>query len=172
MCTAASGFGAWFHEVISLGPSIGPWLSGIGLIATGSAAWITYHYYYRRTRDAAWLNWYLAIYAAFWDDPRVAEVRGWISSDVEYAKIAPILSKRLAVANNTFDAETNAALEKIDYFCSILLRIEFFDRGRWTRRQKKLWYVTFEKYWIAQIRKRTELMAYINEYWGSIFGKT
>lgn len=70
---------------------------------------------------------------------------------------------------NDCNLEENAVLENIDYFCSILMRIEFFDRRRMTREQRVLWYVTFEKYWMTKIRERAELMAYIARFWPDVF---
>src|ERR1700679_3825343 len=153
-CTSGASLEQWLRTIVSMGPAVGPLLGGIGLLITAAAAWTTYVYYYRRTRDAAWLDRYRVLYGEFWKEERIAKIRAWISSDLEYAKLAPILSKRLQSARNEFDATTNNTLEELDYFCSILLRIEFFDRNRMTREQKALWYETFEKYWLAKIRER------------------
>jgi len=152
--------------IIKFGPSLGPLLGGIGLCLAATAAWVTYAFFYRRTRDAAWIERYRVLYSEFWKESTIAEVRGWITSEIEYKDIQKILKERLGSGDkNYLQPDQNKKLEKIDQFCSLLVRIEYFYRATMTRRQRKLWKVTFGNYWVKKVVEREELRQYIEKYW-------
>ncbi|MGO9846265.1 MAG: hypothetical protein ACLPKT_06585 [Methylocella sp.] len=153
---------------IKVDPPLGPLLSGIGLCLGATAAWVTYAFYYRRTMNTAWLERYRTLYAEFWKDPRMGDVRTLISSEVEYEKVAKILGERLKTDKKRLNADDNRILEQIDYFCSVFMRIRFIDRGKMTREQRILWNTTFGNYWAKKIGERKELSAYINKYWPNV----
>jgi len=75
---------------------VGPLLSGASLAAAAVAAWTTYFFYHRKTIEAEWIESYRLLYAEFWKDEDIASVRNFITNDVAYADIKPILEKRLS----------------------------------------------------------------------------
>jgi hypothetical protein len=157
--------GDFMFEVVEKIAALGTLVGGLALWVAAAAAWATYAFYYRVANDAAWINRYQVLYGEFWKDPRIAQVRIWISSEAEYAKLANILRERLKSDQNTLGVDENRTLEQIDYFCSVIMQIDFMTRGKMTRRQRELWRMTFGDYWMRKIAERTELRSYIQKYW-------
>ena len=126
---------------------IGPFLSGISLLAAAGAAWITVFKINRRALYVAWLDGFRTLYEEFWQNEKIVRVRNWISSDIEYAELEKVLSERLKDKQNSLSPEDNEKLECIDQFCALLVRIEFFDGTIMTKKQRDLWHIVYENFW-------------------------
>ncbi len=151
-------------ELIAFGPQIGPFLSGIGLIFTAGAAWTTYLFYYRKTTDTNWLDTFRKLYEEYWKSDEMARMRKYLASEDEYAKLEAILIKRLADATNKLDTHENDILELVDRFCALMIRILSFGEVSTKPRQKSLYNPLFN-YWIVTIKKRRQLMLYLENCW-------
>lgn len=153
---------AGFMETLQ---KIGPFLSAIALFCGAAAGWVTYALYHRRVMYVTWIDGYRTLYAEFWKDEKIAKVRHWITSDIEYENIQKILIERMQSENNTLDNEQNIILDYIDQFCATLVRIEFFDRTLMSKRQRDLWNKTYGDFWITKIKQRDALRRYMEKYW-------
>jgi len=143
---------------------VGPLLSGFSLAAAAIAAWTTYVFYHRKTLDAAWIESYRLLYAEFWKDKDIASVRNFITNDVAYTEIEPILDKRLSTDSNTLDHEENEKIELIDKFCALLIRVKLSESGL-KKPQRDLWNETYRDPWIERVKTRTALRNYMTKYW-------
>jgi|NGEPerStandDraft_6_1074524.scaffolds.fasta_scaffold222176_1 hypothetical protein len=152
---------AWFRANAQW---LGPILSGFSLVAAAAAAWTTFIFYHRKTLDAAWIESYRLLYAEFWKDEDIAAVRNFITNDLAYAEIEPILDKRLSTDSNTLDHEDNKKIEQIDKFCALLIRVKLSER-RLKKPQRDLWNETYRDPWIAPAKKRAALRNYMIRFW-------
>ena len=145
---------------------IGPFLGGIGLITTAFLAILTYFLIHRRTTETSWIESFRILYGEFWKDNDVTQVRRWITNDEEYKVIEKILEKRMkATKNNDLSEEDNNNLEKLDRFCSVMMRIRYFGQMKMSQSQRELYKDTYETFWKEKINRRDLLKKYINEYW-------
>jgi hypothetical protein len=151
-----------------VGPWLGPLLSGFALLLAATATWVTYLFIARRTMQNAWIDTYRVLHAEFWKDDNIAIVRNWITSEVAYVEVEKILSERLKSEENHLNSSENQTLEKIDKFCALLIRIQFFENSRMTKTQRDLWNKTYGNYWLRKIQQRKALRNYISAYWPSI----
>ncbi len=97
----------------------------LGSILTASATgWIAFRVYRLQVQQkaAAWAEQFREIHVDFWNNEDYATVRTWIICDEEYTKIAPIL--RMRVNGQSPTATEAVAIEKIDRFCAIMLRVK------------------------------------------------
>jgi hypothetical protein len=150
---------------------IGPFIGGVALMAGAVAAWLTLFIVNRRANRLTWVDGFRVLYAEFWREDTIADVRLWFASDVAYGKIAPIIEARLDSADkNTLNEDSNKVLEKIDQFCALLVRIELFSEVGLSKRQRKLWHAAFGQYWIRRINSgdREALRKYIIDYWPGV----
>jgi hypothetical protein len=70
-------------------------LSGIGIFLGAITAIITYKFYHQREQRNKWIDNLRLLYAEFWKDETVREVRTWITNDYLYnSKLKPILLER------------------------------------------------------------------------------
>jgi hypothetical protein len=151
---------------------LGPFISGIGMFAIAFAAWITLFVINRRALQMSWLDGFQKLYADFWDDEEIAIVRSWIASDIIYKGIESILIERLKTDNNLLDSKSYSAIDKIDKFCSLLVRMNFFNETGMTSAQRNLWQATYGAFWINKIAEREALALYIRKYWpASVYGE-
>jgi hypothetical protein len=62
-------------------------------------------------------------------------------------------------------------IEDIDVLCSLMARVSFLGASKMTAEQKEIWYRLFVKFWIEEIKKRTELRRYIQAFWPGLLGQ-
>jgi hypothetical protein len=119
-----------------------------------------------------WIESFRTLYAEFWQNERIAKVRGFIVSDIDYETIRSVLVERLAMPklHNSLTADKNAILEEIDNLCALLGRVEIVRTNALTRKQRLLWEATYGRFWIDKISYREELCEYIEIYWKPILG--
>ena len=143
---------------------IGPFVSGVSLLIAALAAWVTLLLFHKRTLDINWIAGIRILYADFWDDTRMANVRVWLSSEKEYSIISEILIKRLTYKHNDLSLDENIKLDQIDRLCSFMARIAIFGRIPMTTKQREL-YDSLYVYWADVLQSREELFEYIQRYW-------
>ena len=120
----------------------------------------------RLQAENRWIETFRALYADFWKDDQIAIVRRWITNEQEYSKLAAVLSARIQSDFNTLSPDENDMLEKIDRFCSVLVRIEYFGKTDMPKdRQRKLYELTYRFFWKGKVRQRQELLSYMNKFW-------
>jgi hypothetical protein len=116
--------------------------------------------------EAEWIDNYRSLYAEFWKDKDITSVRNFITNDVAYSDIKPILEKRLTADTNTLDREENKKIELIDKFCALLIRVKLSESSqRLKKPQLDLWNETYRDPWIARVKTRPALQNYMNKYW-------
>jgi hypothetical protein len=151
---------------------IGPFLGGLGVIIGATAAWFAYFFVQRRNAYLQWVDGFRAIYAEFWKDDVISQVRRWITSDKEYETLKKVLDLRLCGERNNLTPQENETIEKLDRFLALIMRVESFDKGRWHADQKELWDSLFERFWIKLLFSRPEVCQYIFKYWHALYRQT
>jgi hypothetical protein len=150
--------------------SFAPLITATAVLITAAAAWTTFFLYHRREQNTKWTEGFRTLYAEFWKDPVIIEVRSWITNDALYnTTLAPVLIIRLTTDQweNKVTPDQNAILEKVDTFFALLVQIRYFGTRHMSLRQRRL----FSKVLIGggiqavQKRGRVELEKYINIYW-------
>ena len=118
--------------------AIGPLLGGIGSLIGGCSVLAAFLFIQRRTVDAQWVDGFRQIYAEFWKDDTISEVRRWIVSNSEYESLRVVLVERAKTIENNLDTESNKILEKIDKFCALMLRVKSFEHRAMSDHQRQL----------------------------------
>jgi hypothetical protein len=148
---------------------LGQLLSGIGLVITAFCASITLTVITLQQRRKQWIDDFRALYAEFWRDPDVSTVRRWIVSNKEYEGLRDILVRRNTTTENNLDAKDNAELDKVDKFCSIMIRVGTFEKRRMPKDYRLLLEKMFAEFWMNKVGPRDELKFYIKQHWGAEF---
>ena len=69
-----------------------------------------------------------ALYAEFWNDKDISQVRRWIVSNKLYNELLkPILAQRIAEGYNDLDEDGSMKIDMIDKFMSLIIRLETLD---------------------------------------------
>ena len=146
---------------------IGPFISGISFAVTAVTSVITLTIINSRQMTNEWLERFRILYGKFWDDSIIAEVREWISNDKSYnSEIKELLNTRNSRLECDIDSNDYIKLEKIDRFCSLLVRVRSFGvEIKMTPSQKELWGKLLYEFWIGRMRNRPELMQYVSIHW-------
>ncbi len=145
---------------------IGPFLSGIGILIAAAIGLISYIFIHRRAAQTAWIEAFRTLYSEFWKDNEITQVRRWITNDEEYKDIKDVLDKRMEGGdNNSMSTEDNDKIEKIDRFCSIMMRVKYFGQMEMTDQQRDLYNDTYKNFWAKKISQRPEFKKYIDKFW-------
>jgi hypothetical protein len=145
---------------------IGPFLSGISLLIAAVIGVVSYIFIHRRAVQTAWIETFRTLYGEFWKDDEITQVRRWITNDEEYKDIKSMLDKRMEGGdNNSMSIEENDKIEKIDRFCSIMMRVKYFGQMEMTDHQRNLYNDTYKNFWVIKISQRSELRKYIDKFW-------
>lgn len=143
--------------------------SAISAIAALAAAVIAY-FAYRfqvQTQEQEWYKNFNTLYAEFWNDPDMATVRSWIITSEGYSKIEPVIKNRLETQEvSTSDYKI---LEKIDKFCSLLIRISDITPKIADSKHRAMLRGLYFDYWIHKIQEREYLKRYVDNYWYVMF---
>lgn len=175
--------------IIDILLSSGPLISGAGLLGTCAAAWYTavrvtnrnaakdraQREEAERQRAVAARKDSLAratktfqiLYTEIWVNSDVSYVRRCIYNDEEYKDIEHILEKRNLVEHNNLTRQENNIIEKVDRFCSILVRVKSFAANEeMSDRQRRLWKKLLEDFWLTKIKdRRAAFYTYIRNHW-------
>jgi hypothetical protein len=166
--TARRGTAAMIDLLRANGTWLGPLISAVALCVAAAGTWVTYIFFHRKTMQVTWIDSYRTLYAEFWKEENNAIVRNLITSDIAYAGIERVLIKRLKSDNNDLSDSENEVLERIDKFCALLVRIQFFESLKPSQKQRDLWNKTYGDFWIIKIRKREALRDYIVKFWPGV----
>ena len=147
---------------------LGPFIGGISLAITALLAGLTAATFNKRSLHLTWINSFRQLYDEYWRDPAIAQARRWISNDIEYLEVEPILLERLKTETNKLDSAANDAIETIDRFCALITKVEYFDRTMMTGGQRDLWEGAYVDYWLRKMSEREALREYVRRFWPRI----
>jgi hypothetical protein len=128
------------------------------LLVTGGGAWATIFFISIRTVQISWSMGFRQEHADFWNNIQLNEPRRWVTNDNEYDEIKTVIAKR----NRTSKLEKTeaAVLDQIDKLLAALLRMHLFSKyGK--GKVLKVWASAYQIYWIPLIKRRPELLEYV-----------
>ncbi|MEM9451600.1 MAG: hypothetical protein AAGA75_24145 [Cyanobacteria bacterium P01_E01_bin.6] len=139
--------------------------SAFSSVAAVTAAVIAYLAYQLqvRTKDQEWYENFNNLYAEFWNDPDMVIVRSWIACSEAYLKIEKIFEKRITTSE--VSASEYPALEKVDKFCSLMIRISELTPEVKSERYYHLIQRLYFSFWIEKLKERKYLYQYARELW-------
>jgi hypothetical protein len=106
-----------------------------------------------------------ALYAEFWNDKEVSQVRRWIISDRLYKDVLqPVLILRNSDGRDLNEGAVTI-LDNVDKFLSLLIRLKTLEEGIANRRRKSINHLLFAEYWRPPAESRQELRDYIENEW-------
>lgn len=143
----------------------GQLLSGIGLITGAIIGIYTAVIYNARQRDDAWLDRFRGLYEEFWKNPEMEEVRRWIVNENDYKNLDQLLRKRNETRECVVSIDDHKKLEKIDKFCSLMVRARTFGELEMRPRQRLLWSKLLYGFWHEKMKNRESLRTYIRIHW-------
>lgn len=139
--------------------------SAFSSVATVTAAIVAYLAYRLqvRTKDQEWYEDFNNLYAEFWNDPDIVTVRSWIACSEAYSQVEPIFQKRLVT--NEVMASEYPVLEKVDKFCSLMIRISELTPEATSERYYHLLERLYFSFWIEKLKEREHLCHYVQQLW-------
>ena len=132
-----------------------------GLLAA-AVAYLAYRLQVR-TKDQEWYEDFNNLYSEFWNDTDIVAARSWIACSDAYSKIEKILKQRLETGE--VSASEYSVLEKIDKFCSLMIRISELTPDVKNEKYKSLLKKLYFDFWIEKLKERKYLYQYIDELW-------
>ena len=114
-----------------------------------------------------WVDDFRTLYAEFWNDKDIGQVRRWIVSNKLYNKeVKPVLAQRIEKGYNDLDEDGSMKIDMIDKFMSLIIRLETLEESTRTKRQRALVErFLFSKNWKEKVSARPELREYIATSW-------
>jgi hypothetical protein len=164
-------FGNWAVEHAQTLSWFGLAAGGAGSAATAIAAWVTFFLISNRTQQTAWETTMRSILSDFWTNERIRRARYMIQYPREYEKVKALIVKFTEGNVAGFSDSDMEMIEDIDVLCSLMARVSFLGASKMTAEQKEIWYRLFVKFWIEEIKKRTELRRYIQAFWPGLLGQ-
>jgi hypothetical protein len=146
---------------------IGQLMSGAGVLITSLCAAVTVTIISLYQKRKQWVDDFRALYAEFWNDKDISQVRRWIVSNKLYDEILkPLLTQRIEKGYNDLDEDGSIKIDMIDKFMSLIIRLETLEESTRTKRQMALIErFLFSKHWKNKVRSRPELREYIAKSW-------
>lgn len=161
------------HTMLAELAQIGQFLGGIGFVATAVIAAITLFTINKKQINDSWLDRFRNLYGEFWKDEDMAFGRKMIVNDENYRELELALKKRNEQSTCAVSSQEYDLLEKIDRFCSVLVRIRTFGESKMNPMQRDLWSkLLYAKFWFDKIESRVELKKYIDKHWSEVSNKT
>jgi hypothetical protein len=107
------------------------------------------------------------LYAEFWNDKDISQVRRWIVSNKLYHDVLqPVLTQRIEKGYNDLDEDGSLKIDMIDKFMSLIVQLETLEESMRTQRQRTLIErFLFAKHWKDKANARPELREYIATAW-------
>jgi hypothetical protein len=164
------------------------WAQPVATLITGIAAgWIAFSVYRLQTRqrekdeelkqaqkESDWQDSFRKLHEKFWSTDRDFKiVRRWIACDAAYARVKPILAKR--VADEPLEPKEYGAVEKIDRFCAIMLRVKQVNAAAPKLDDLTAWEMkSYFDWWFGRMQKeysqkpekeRKEFWRYVQLHW-------
>ena len=146
---------------------IGQLMSGTGVLVTSLCAGVTVTIISLHQKRKQWVDDFRALYAEFWNDKDISQVRRCIVSNKLYNELLkPVLTQRIEKGYNDLDEDGSLKIDMIDKFMSLILRLETLEESTRTKRQKAvIERFLFSKSWKDKVRARPELREYIATSW-------
>jgi hypothetical protein len=146
---------------------IGQLMSGTGVLFTSLCAGVTVTLVSLHQKRKQWVDDCRALYAEFWNDKDISQVRRWIVSNKLYNEaLKPVLTQRIEKGYNDLDEDGSTKIDMIDKFMALIIQLETLEESTRTKRQKALIKrFLFSKHWKDKARSRPELREYIATSW-------
>jgi hypothetical protein len=146
---------------------IGQLMSGAGVLISSLCAGVTVTIISLYQKRKQWVDDFRALYAEFWNDKDISQVRRWIVSDTLYNDVVkPVLTQRIEKGYNDLDEDGSLKIDMIDKFMALIIRLETLEGSARTKRQRTLVErFLFSKHWKDKARARPELREYIATSW-------
>jgi hypothetical protein len=118
---------------------IGQLMSGTGVLITSLCAGVTVTIISLYQKRKQWVDDFRALYAEFWNDKDISQVRRWIVSNKLYNDVLkPVLTQRIEKGYNDLDEDGSMKIDMIDKFMSLIIRLETLEESTRTKRQRAL----------------------------------
>ena len=146
---------------------MGQLMSGAGILISSLCAGVTVTIISLYQKRKQWVDDFRALYAEFWNDKDISQVRRWIVSNQLYREVLqPVLTQRVEKGYNDLDEDGSMKIDMIDKFMSLIIRLETLEESTRTRGQRALIErFLFSKHWKAKVSARPELREYIATSW-------
>jgi hypothetical protein len=146
---------------------IGQLMSGAGVLMTSLCAGVTVTLISLYQKRRQWVDDFRTLYAEFWNDKDIGQVRRWIVSNKLYHEVLkPVLTQRIEKGYNDLDEDGSMKIDMIDKFMSLIIQLETLEERTRTRRQRTvIERFLFSKHWKDKARSRPELREYIATAW-------
>ena len=146
---------------------IGQLMSGTGVLITSLCAGVTVTIISLHQKRKQWVDDFRALYAEFWNDKDISQVRRWIVSNTLYNEVLkPVLTQRIEKGYNDLDEDGSMKIDMIDKFMSLIIRLETLEESTRTKRQRALIErFLISKHWKEKVSARPELKEYIATGW-------
>ena len=148
---------------------MGQLMSGAGILISSLCAGVTVTIISLYQKRKQWVDDFRALYAEFWNDKDISQVRRWIVSNKLYNEaLQPVLTQRIEKGYNDLDEDGSTKIDMIDKFMALIIRLETLEGSARTKRQKAvIERFLFAKHWKDKASSRPELRAYIATSWKS-----
>ena len=149
---------------------IGQLMSGTGVLITSLCAGVTVTLVSLHQKRRQWVDDFRALYAEFWNDKDISQVRRWIVSNKLYDEVLkPVLAQRIEKGYNDLDEDGSMKIDMIDKFMALINRLETLEESTRTKRQKTLVErFLFSKHWTDKASSRPELREYLATAWKGV----
>jgi hypothetical protein len=146
---------------------MGQLMSGAGILISSLCAGVTVTIISLYQKRKQWVDDFRALYAEFWNDKDISQVRRWIVSNQLYREVLqPVLTQRVEKGYNDLDEDGSTKIDMIDKFMSLINRLETLEGSARTKRQRALVErFLFAKHWKDKAGARPELREYIATSW-------
>jgi hypothetical protein len=141
--------GSWLVAVFGMGwacqeesapmtwGEIGQLMSGAGVLVTSLCAGVTVTLISLYQKCRQWVDDFRTLYAEFWNDQDIGQVRRWIVSNKLYHDVLqPVLTQRIEQGYNDLDEDGSMKIDMIDKFMSLIIQLETLEGSARTRRQR------------------------------------
>ena len=146
---------------------IGQLMSGAGVLITSLCAGVTVTLVSLHQKRKQWVDDFRALYAEFWNDKDISQVRRWIVSNKLYNEaLKPVLTQRIEKGYNDLDEDGSMKIDMIDKFMSLIIRLETLEESTKIKRQKAvIEKFLFAKHWKDKASSRPYLREYLATGW-------
>ena len=146
---------------------IGQLMSGAGVLITSLCAGVTVTIISLYQKRRQWIDDFRTLYAEFWNDKDISQVRRWIVSNKLYHEVLkPVLIQRIEKGYNDLDEDGSMKIDMIDKFISLIIQLETLEESTRTQRQRTLIEkFLFSKHWKDKAGSRPELREYLATGW-------
>ncbi|MBE8970332.1 hypothetical protein IQ277_30225 [Nostocales cyanobacterium LEGE 12452] len=136
--------------------------SSVAAVTAAVVAYLAYRLQVR-TKDQEWYENFNNLYVEFWNDPDIITVRSWIACSEAYSQVETIFQKRLV--SNEVSASEYPVLEKVDKFCSLMIRISELTPEATSEKYENLLERLYFGFWIEKLKEREYLCQYVTQLW-------